>query len=201
MSATIALPVAAPAMESDTRITVSEFYALRDRDAFTMKGVELLNGRIYFEMAETLYYNAIVQLLLDLFRVLRGEGFYAYSGPTAEVDVHNAPMPDVFINRIPPKEVALGQAGYAKDVLLVVEVSFTTGMKDRGIKAETYARAGIPEYWIVDARRRRIEVLRDPEGDEYRSVRVFSEKEFIRPLLSPEREMAVSAVFPKGSAA
>lgn len=48
---------------------------------------------------------------------------------------------------------------------LVVEIlSPTTARQDRGIKRERYAHFGIPEYWIVDTDRRRIEVhrLTDP---------------------------------------
>jgi Uma2 family endonuclease len=48
---------------------------------------------------------------------------------------------------------------------LVVEIlSPTTARQDRGVKRERYAHFGIPEYWIVDADRRRIEIhrLADP---------------------------------------
>jgi Uma2 family endonuclease len=44
---------------------------------------------------------------------------------------------------------------------LVVEVlSPTTAMRDRGIKRERYARFGVPEYWVIDIDRRRVEVYR-----------------------------------------
>lgn len=44
---------------------------------------------------------------------------------------------------------------------LVVEVlSKFTETRDRGIKRECYARYGVPEYWIVDPFRARIEVYR-----------------------------------------
>lgn len=44
---------------------------------------------------------------------------------------------------------------------LVVEIlSPTTARQDRGAKRERYAHFGIPEYWIVDTDRRRIEIHR-----------------------------------------
>jgi Uma2 family endonuclease len=50
---------------------------------------------------------------------------------------------------------------------LVVEVlSEFTETRDRGIKRECYARYGVPEYWIIDAGRRHVEVYRlqeDPD--------------------------------------
>jgi len=48
---------------------------------------------------------------------------------------------------------------------LVIEIlSPTTARQDRGVKRERYAHFGIPEYWIVDTDRRRIEThrLADP---------------------------------------
>lgn len=53
------------------------------------------------------------------------------------------------------------------DVLLVVEVADTTGDYDRGIKVPLYARAGIPEVWIVDLREGCIDVYRGPAAGEY----------------------------------
>jgi Uma2 family endonuclease len=44
---------------------------------------------------------------------------------------------------------------------LVVEVlSPSTESTDRGKKLQTFARFGVPEYWIVDPRESRVEVLR-----------------------------------------
>lgn len=48
--------------------------------------------------------------------------------------------------------------------LLVVEIAQTSQRYDRE-KAETYARAGVPEYWLVDLEARRVEVRRDPTPD------------------------------------
>lgn len=44
---------------------------------------------------------------------------------------------------------------------LVVEIlSPSTARQDRGIKRERYAHYGVPEYWIIDPERRRVEVYR-----------------------------------------
>jgi Uma2 family endonuclease len=51
---------------------------------------------------------------------------------------------------------------------LVVEVlSPSTAFRDRGLKRERYIRFGVPEYWIIDAATRRVEIYRlvdDPDG-------------------------------------
>jgi Uma2 family endonuclease len=44
---------------------------------------------------------------------------------------------------------------------LVIEIlSPSTASQDRGIKRERYAHFGVPEYWIIDPERRRVEVYR-----------------------------------------
>ena len=52
---------------------------------------------------------------------------------------------------------------------LAIEVAVTTLRHDAS-KAARYARAGIPEYWIVDVVHRELVVHRDPQGTGYRDV-------------------------------
>jgi Uma2 family endonuclease len=54
-------------------------------------------------------------------------------------------------------------AGNRRAALLVIEVAGESLRKDRLVKARVYARAGIPEYWIVNLEDRCIEVQRDPD--------------------------------------
>jgi len=48
--------------------------------------------------------------------------------------------------------------------LLIVEVAETSYRIDREHKASLYARAGLPEYWIIDLAHETLEVHRDPEA-------------------------------------
>ena len=50
----------------------------------------------------------------------------------------------------------------AEDIALVVEVSDTTLERDRTTKKRTYARSGIPIYWIVNLSSSQIEVYTQP---------------------------------------
>jgi Uma2 family endonuclease len=54
---------------------------------------------------------------------------------------------------------------------LVVEVlSPTTSKQDRGIKRERYALYGVPEYWLIDPDRGRVEVYRLQEDPDRSTV-------------------------------
>lgn len=60
-------------------------------------------------------------------------------------------------------------------VKLVVEVSVTTQARDRGPKLIAYAKAGVPEVWLIDPRPEAGELVRyrDPDGASYRTVDRF----------------------------
>ena len=75
---------------------------------------------------------------------------------------------------------------------LVIEIlSPTTASQDRGIKRERYAHFGIPEYWIVDTDRRRVEVHRfDGRADQ---VAIVSDRLEWRPVEGgPVLELSVA---------
>ena len=52
----------------------------------------------------------------------------------------------------------------------MIEVADTSRETDLGAKLELYARAGIPEFWIVDLTTDGVLVGRNPGGDRYRSM-------------------------------
>jgi Uma2 family endonuclease len=53
------------------------------------------------------------------------------------------------------------------DVLLLVEVSDSTLIKDTTLKLPLYAQRGIPEVWIVNLLQRRLEIYTAPQGSDY----------------------------------
>jgi len=62
------------------------------------------------------------------------------------------------------------------EVLAVIEISdsqraralVSSLNKDRGIKQRIYARAGIPEYWIVNVNDLQLEIYRNPGPAQYK---------------------------------
>lgn len=79
--------------------------------------------------------------------------------------------------------------------LLVVEVAVSSFAVDRKIKAALYAAAAVPEYWIVDAARRRVIMLRDPEGDRYTSEEIAGAADTIEPAHVDAGSIDLAALF------
>ncbi|HET6765727.1 MAG TPA: Uma2 family endonuclease [Longimicrobiaceae bacterium] len=82
------------------------------------------------------------------------------------------PHPDAVLYRAPTEAYALTHPR-AEDALLVVEVADTSLLYDRTLKAEHYAAAGIPEYWLVDLKRDVVLVMRQPAASAYLDVREY----------------------------
>ena len=73
------------------------------------------------------------------------------------------PEPDVAVVRGDPEQYERSHPG-PENVAMLVEVADASLDRDRSIKKQVYARAGIPAYWIVNLQERRIEVYTDPSG-------------------------------------
>ncbi len=72
-----------------------------------------------------------------------------------------APYPDAVILRGPVTDYR-GRRPVATDALCAIEVADSSYERDAGPKLAAYAAAGIPQYVIIDLRRRLAEVYADP---------------------------------------
>ena len=61
--------------------------------------------------------------------------------------------------------------------LLVVEVAVSSQMIDRNVKAQLYAQAKIPVYWLVDIPARNVEVRTDPGANGYGRCVTYGEQQ------------------------
>jgi len=79
------------------------------------------------------------------------------------------------------------------DVLLLVEVADASLRYDRGTKRRLYAKAGVPEYWIVDLTGT-VEVYREPRDEAYASVRVAKGDDVVAPAAFPDCRLSVEEI-------
>jgi Uma2 family endonuclease len=61
--------------------------------------------------------------------------------------------------------------------------------------AAIYAEAGVPEYWIVLAAKRQVEVYREPANGVYRQRQTFAGDEEIASTAVPAVRILLSALF------
>lgn len=85
---------------------------------------------------------------------------------------------------------------HPKEVLLIVEVAESSLRRDRHVKLPLYARAGIPEVWIVDVATLRMEVHRQPDDGAYREVAIHDREASVSPALVPNVRVEMRSVIP-----
>jgi Uma2 family endonuclease len=77
----------------------------------------------------------------------------------------------------------------------LIEVSDSTLRYDRDTKVPLYARAGIPEVWLLDLAGQRLEIYRRPSPEGYREIHYPAPAESIAPVLLPELVLSVASLF------
>lgn len=80
---------------------------------------------------------------------------------TLDAGERSLPEPDFSLIR----HERLSPERYGSEPDLVIEVSDSSLRYDREQKGSLYAKAGVPEYWIVNWRDRVVEVYRSPAAD------------------------------------
>jgi Uma2 family endonuclease len=130
-----------------------------------------------------------------------GDGWFVRQQDPIALDDASEPEPDVVV-------VPGGDLDYFDDhparPALVVEVAEASLYYDRGPKASAYARATLPDYWIVNLVDWRIEVYRRPAADNsaefgwrYLDVDLFTPGATIVPLARPDVVIAVVEILPE----
>lgn len=108
--------------------------------------VELIEGELVTMSPTHLPHAIMTARLIRLLGNSISEDFVVADGGSLRLNDYNEPMPDICIARAGVTTDVL----YPTDCALVIEVSEATARKDRIVKAPLYAKAGIPELWIVD---------------------------------------------------
>lgn len=169
------LPVVAPA--NDVPGPKQGFWTYDDYAAIPDDGkrYEIVNGVLYISPAPGWPHQEIVG---EIFAHLRAYMRTTRSGGvfTSPIDVELAPntvfQPDVVILLIASQKKLKERHIVGAPDLLVEVVSPSSETHDRHRKIDAYARAGVPEYWIVDPHARTVEVLMLDKG-EYHSQGVY----------------------------
>ena len=105
-----------------------------------------------------------------------GDRYWLRAQNPVRLDDHSEPLPDFAV-------LKLRADGYRKahpkpgDTLLVIELAASSLGYDLGRKQRAYAKAGIPEYWVIDLAGRQVHVFRKPTRAGYSDARVLDETE------------------------
>jgi len=160
-------------------LSADEYMLLVESGAFEDEKVELLAGLVVAMTAQGDEHVHLVTLLNRLLARRLTDDFMVSPQCTYRLSRYSVPEPDFAI------VTAASVWNRPRRAVWMVEVACTSQHKDRGLKAQLYAAAGIPEYWVIDARAMTVDIHLEPSADGYRSIVQHAERALIAPQAIP----------------
>jgi len=156
--------------------------------------LELIEGELVRMSPVGSRHAACVKRLVDLFLPLQaGRRVLLGVQDPVRLDDRTEVYPDVSLLRWRSDYYVSGHPG-PEAVLLVVEVSETSLAYDREVKVPLYARAGVPEVWVVDVEGQALWVHRRPEEAGYREVWRLGLGKEIAPQAVPAHQLRMQDI-------
>lgn len=161
---TAQLPISTDAQR--VKLTAQDFWTLADAGAFgSFAKSELIEGEIWVVNAVFAWHaRATAAVSIELGIALRqlGSDLVVYTFGSVDLTDNSVAEPDVSV-----AENHEGRGIPVHKLRLAVEVSDSTRTHDLTRKAGLYARAGVPEYWVIDREMRRVVRMWAPAGQDY----------------------------------
>lgn len=175
---------APPKTPTRRRFTVDEYYRMAETGVLPEEeNVELLDGQIYLMSPIGSEHASCVDRLNRLFVLGAGEDAIVRVQNPIRLSDTSEPEPDLALLSPREDDYTTRHPGPA-DVLLIIEVADSSLDFDQKTKLPLYARAGIPEYWVIALRDNQVHVFHTPEGNQYATHEPYG----------PDDEVAVAAL-------
>ncbi len=177
------------------RITVEEYEAMYEAGVFKPdERLELINGEILKVAPMNAPHMSYVIRLSRIFTERLAKRAIVSTQLPVVINEESEPEPDISILRWRSDDYFSGKPS-VQDVYAIIEVASTSLVYDRRIKLPLYARADVPEVWIVKVQERELEVYRSPKGEAYSESRVLKPSDVVSLLAFPDVEIPLSEVF------
>jgi Uma2 family endonuclease len=190
------MTVATTAQPRTRRWTRDEYYRLAEQGYFRGQRVQLIDGEI-IEMAPQGHPHSRSLMLAKAYLTEIFGARRVRSQLPLNVPGESDPEPDLAVTEHPIEYYT----DHPTTAQLTVEIADSSISVDHR-KAGLYARAGVPEYWILDIEKGLLEVFRRPIANPNQEFGfMYSEHleldgtAMIAPLVSPDSKIEVKSLF------
>lgn len=186
------------ALAQPRRWTRAEYDRLIDAGIFQPdEHLELLDGEIITVTPQKSRHTTAVHAVAQALGAVFADTAYVRVQAPLALSESSQPEPDV---AVVPGSLRDYRDEHPHTALLIVEVADTSLRLDRHTKGPLYARAGLPEYWIVNLNDGILEVYREPvamgEGWDYRLVQRLAGGDAVSPIAAPGAVVPVRDLLP-----
>ena len=172
--------------------TIDEYHQMIAAGILDSRHVELLEGEIV-EMPPEREPHAYFSTEAGeyLIRLLGDRATIRLSKPIT-LSLDSEPASDIAIVQRLGREY-LQHHPYPVNIFWLIEYSDSSLDKDLEIKSKIYAQDSIPEYWVVNLKKRQLIVFRDPQDGQYATKFTLSEGTIFS-LAFPDLAVAVNSI-------
>ncbi len=178
------------------RFTVDEYERMAE---FGIIGpdekVELIDGTIVTVPPSGDAHRGGINRLTYLFIRTFGDRIVLQPQLPVRISDYSLPEPDLALLVADPNFYGT-RSPRTPDVFAFVEVSYSSVSFDAGTKLRVYARAGVPEYWIVNVRDNRLTIHRESNDLGYATKREVGRGERVAFLAFPDDTFAGEEIMP-----
>jgi len=151
------------------RWTINDYHHIVATGVLAEHRCELIRGEIIDMAPEGPEHAHRCETSARYLERLFGQGWWARQGKPITLS-DSEPEPDIAIVR---EQDYSQRHPTPEDISLVVEYSFTTQVKDTGVKRDIYAEAGIANYIVVDLKGVKVTHYWNPVDGSYTSEQTF----------------------------
>jgi len=176
----------------------AEYYRMAEIGLFDGQRVELIKGEIITMSPQNSPHALTVAIITGWLARGLGDQFTVRCQLPLVASDDTEPEPDFAVLA----GTAESQREHPTGALLVIEVAESSLAYDRR-KADMYASRGVPDYWILNLRERKLEVFRSPAtcsdssfGHRYASRVTLTSDQSIQPLRLPIPAVSVARLLP-----
>jgi len=176
------------------RFTISQYRRLAITDLFHDLKTMLIDGELYVMPLPEPPHDVGITLTHNWLSREFDNGYWVRNQMGFDIGMDNDPGPDLAVVKGTFRDFSRATPTKAE---FIVEIADSSLAIDTGRKAELYATAGVPDYWVLDVDNRQLHVFRDPQpGGTFALHQLLNDAESIAPLASPNANVTVRDLLP-----
>ena len=174
------------------RIDRATYHRLAELGVYDGQKVQLIDGLVITRKGMSSPHAFAVGKLTRFLSLQLGESRIVRVGLPIALSHNSEPEPDL---AVVAEENTLPGNDHPSTAQLVIEVADSSRRFDLGLKAQLYAAARLPEYWVVDLQHECVVVHREPKKGRYLKVTKVRKGKTVVSTQKPTVAVPVSALF------